>query len=173
MTVLSDITIKQMVNRGELIIKPYEEKNVAGVSVDLRLGPGLLFPDYENMMHISLDEEIKYREDSSMIIPPNSFVLATTLEEFVLPTDICGSVEGRSSVGRRALDVQNAPHIGPGFQGNITLELHNKNPLPFPLKVGDSICQIIFYQIDKKVDIPYQGRYLGQRGTTGSRLRKR
>ena len=79
-------------------------------------------------------------------------------------------VEGRSSIGRLGLQVQNAGFIDAGFEGQITLELENQSPLPIVLQVGVRICQIVFVQMLETAEQPYAGKYLNQRGATPSRL---
>jgi dCTP deaminase len=93
--------------------------------------------------------------------------------EFIrLPADVTAFVEGRSSIGRMGLFIQNAGWVDPGFEGNITLELFNANRLPLRLASGRRICQIVFARMDRATLTPYAGKYQGQRGTVGSRIFK-
>ena len=56
-------------------------------------------------------------------------MLAQTLERVVMPNDLMGLVEGRSSWARVGLSVHlTAPKIDPGFDGTITLEIANMGP---------------------------------------------
>ncbi len=167
---VSDQTILELIRRGELVIKPFVRKNVQSASVDLRLGRGFLVPDYHGIKYISLDSKIKYREidEDETTILPHHFILGTTLEYVCLPNYLTGSVEGKSSVGRRGLFVQNAGWVDPGFEGNITLEFYNAGEVPIKIFAGREICQIVFDFTDKPVKKPYRGRYQGQRGVTGS-----
>lgn len=171
---LSDRTIKELIKKGDLIIKPFRRQNVQSASIDLRLGPGFLVPDYHNIGTLSLDEEVKYRGigGNEITIPPHHFVLGTTLEFVGLPNYLSGSVEGRSSIGRRGLFAQNAGWIDPGFEGNITLELYNANESPIIISAGRRICQLVLELTDKPVERPYKGKYQGQKGTTGSLAHK-
>ncbi|WP_306298989.1 hypothetical protein [Bacillus sp. OV166] len=52
-------------------------------------------------------------------------------------------VEGRSSIGRLGLFIQNAGWVDPGFEGHITLELYNANRVPIELRAGRRIYIII------------------------------
>ena len=121
---------------------------------------------------ISLSEEIKYREleGDTMIIPPHSFLLATTMEYMELPDNLTAFVEGRSSVGRMGLFIQNAGWVDPGFKGEITLELYNANSLPIRLEAGRRICQLVLCSMDKAALSPYNGKYQGQKRSTGSKV---
>ena len=79
-------------------------------------------------------------------------------------------VEGRSSIGRLRLQVQNAGFIDAGFQGQITLELENQSGFPIVLKKGVRICQIVFVQMSQSAEKPYYGKYSAQSGATASLL---
>ena len=76
----------------------------------------------------------------------------------------------RSSIGRIGLFIQNAGWVDPGFKGQITLELYNANSLPIRLRVGRRICQLVFCKMDQQAKNPYDGKYQGQRFSTGSRV---
>jgi dCTP deaminase len=104
------------------------------------------------------------------IIPTRGFVLATTQEVIRLPDYLTAFVEGRSSVGRLGLFIQNAGWVDPGFEGAITLELYNANNAPMRIEAGRRICQLVIAQADQPVARPYRGKYQGQRHTTGSRI---
>ncbi len=168
--ILSDQTLEKMINSGELVVKPLGENSVQPASIDCRLGNHFLIVDDFNMDSIKLDEEIKYREVESDIltIPPKTFLLATTHEYIKVPPDVTAFVEGRSSIGRMGLFIQNAGWVDPGFEGKITLELYNANSLPIQLKAGRRICQLVFCQMDKSAKTPYAGKYQGQSQSMGS-----
>jgi len=126
------------------------------------------------MQIIDLNTEITYREieDDSITIPPHSFLLATTLESVKLPDNLTAFVEGRSSIGRIGLFIQNAGWVDPGFEGQITLELYNANSLPIRLEAGRRICQLVFCKMDQVASVPYRGKYQNQKRATGSQVYK-
>ena len=169
---LSDGTIKEYLDSGKIVIDPIEANQIQPASVDLTLDSNFLVVDDFMKEVISMTDEIKYRklETGSIVIPPKSFILATTRERIKLPNDLVAFVEGRSSIGRMGLFVQNAGWIDPGFEGQITLELFNANQVPIRVDAGRRICQLVFSKLDKPVDKPYSGKYKGQTGTTGSRV---
>lgn len=172
--ILSDKTLKEMIKEGALVCEPIDEQSIQPASIDCRLGDHFLVVE-ENEMHvINMDEEIKYREivADTITIPPHSFLLATTQEYVELPNDLTAFVEGRSSVGRIGLFIQNAGWVDPGFKGQITLELYNASSLPIKLLAGKRICQLVFAKMDQKADTPYNGKYQGQRKAVGSRIFK-
>lgn len=170
--ILSDGTIRKYLQQGDLKIEPIIEEQIQPASVDLRLGNHFLKVDENTIESMSLDKEIKYVEFTSneVIIPPHSFLLATTLEYIKLPNYLTAFVEGRSSIGRIGLFIQNAGWVDPGFEGEITLELYNANRLPIKLTAGRRVCQLVFAEMDKEALCPYNGKYQKQRSATGSRV---
>ncbi|MAH06871.1 dCTP deaminase [Candidatus Pacearchaeota archaeon] len=171
---ISDRTIKELLEKKDLIIEPLNPESLQPASIDLSLGKGFLVVDHHQVKHLTLEDPVPYRkiEGSSVIIPPHHFLLATTKEKIKLPPNISGKVEGRSSIGRRGLFIQNAGWIDPGFEGNITLELYNANESPLEIKSDRRICQLILDYTDKPVLNPYKGKYQKQTGTTGSMVHK-
>jgi len=170
--ILSDKTLKETIASGELVVEPLAEHSIQPASVDCRLGTHYLIVDDNTSDVLTLDSEPKYREIESdeITIPPHSFLLATTMEYVKLPDDLTGFVEGRSSIGRMGLFIQNAGWVDPGFEGRITLELYNANSMPIKLKAGRRVCQLVFCKMDQKADKPYDGKYQRQERSVGSRV---
>lgn len=170
--VLSDGTLKALIESGELVIDPIDEHSIQCSSIDCRLGSHFLDIEAKGMEIITLDSKINYREfeAETIIIPPRSFLLATTKEYIKLPDNITAFVEGRSSIGRLGLFIENAGWVDAGFEGRITLELYNANSLPIKLQAGRRICQLVFVKMDQAAENPYRGKYQGQKKTIGSRI---
>jgi dCTP deaminase len=170
--ILSDKTLKAMIERNELVIEPRAENSIQPASVDCHLGRHFLMVEDRQMHIIDMESKILYREfeGDEIVIPPHSFLLATTEEYIELPNNLTAFVEGRSSIGRIGLFIQNAGWVDPGFKGQITLELYNANSLPIRLNAGRRICQLVFCQMDQAALNPYKGKYQGQRKATGSRI---
>ena len=170
--ILSDKTIKKMVENKELIISPLEEVQIQPASVDVRLGNTFSIIEDSPTGIITLEQELNYKtiEAERYILLPGQFVLATTMEYFELPNNLTAFVEGRSSLGRLGLFIQNAGWVDPGFKGEITLELFNANRCAIELKPGRRIGQMVFAKMDDTALNPYNGKYQGQRGATGSRV---
>jgi dCTP deaminase len=170
--ILSDKTILKMIAEKSLIIEPLERNQIQPASVDIRLGKTFSIVEDSSAGIINLEKEIKYKTITSdtYILLPNQFVLATTMEYFELPNDLTAFVEGRSSLGRMGLFIQNAGWVDPGFKGEITLELYNANRCAIELRAGRRVGQLVFAKMDDIALNPYSGKYQGQRGATGSRV---
>lgn len=172
--ILSDVSLREMLKSGELVVEPLEEYLIQPASIDLRLGTHFLKVDENAFDIIRMDDPIKYVEVTmeEIVIPPFSFMLASTMEYVKLPQNLTAFVEGRSSIGRIGLFVENAGWVDPGFEGELTLELFNANRQPIRLQAGRRICQLVFAQMDRPASAPYQGKYQGQRKPRGSLIYK-
>lgn len=172
--ILSDKTIMKMLEEGTLEISPITQPQIQPASVDVRLGDTFSVVEDSSTGIINLDEEIKYKtiQTDTYVLLPGQFVLATTKEYFALPNNLTAFVEGRSSLGRMGLFIQNAGWVDPGFKGEITLELFNANRCAIELKAGRRVGQLVFAEMDQDALNPYNGKYQGQRGATGSRVFK-
>lgn len=165
-----DKKFKMLVDAG-MITNTYNGA-INPASINLRLGHTFLRPVDDQIL--TLGEEMRYRRyeraDGNVIrIDPGVFMLATTLEYIEVPKSAAAFVQGRSSIGRAGLTVQNAGFVDPGFRGHITLELKNDSPCPILLYPGYPVTQLVFMDA---VDVTegYQGKYLGQTEATGSRM---
>ena len=170
--ILSDHTIMYNVVDNRLAIEPLDPKQIQPASVDIRLGNTFsIVEDFPDGI-ITMDSKIAYKTITvdRYVLMPGQFVLATTMEYFKLPENLTAFVEGRSSLGRMGLFIQNAGWVDPGFEGEITLELFNANKCAIELKAGRRVGQLVFAEMDKPALHPYNGKYQGQKGATGSKV---
>ena len=142
-------------------------------SINLRLGKTFAVPA-KMIDGITLGERLPYDkieigEMDRYPLKAGGFVLATTKEYVFMPDDAAAFVQGRSSIGRIGLTVQNAGFIDPGFHGSITLELVNESPSTIFLIPGYPVAQLVFFDCSP-VKSPYRGKYNGQIEATESRM---
>ena len=165
--IIPDVELKKLVEQGYLP----EGLNIGPSSVDLTLAESFSWPAPQKDQ-IVLGEAVHHEElkTSRYVLEPNHFVLASTAELIRVPVNMAAYVEGRSSIGRLGLQIQNAGFIDAGFHGQITLELENQSSYPIVLQSGVRICQIVFVQMSAEAEKPYCGKYNGQTGATPSRL---
>ena len=76
-------------------------------------------------------------------------ILAETFERVVIPNDLVGFVEGRSSWARVGLSIHvTAPKIDPGFDGKTALEIKNVGSANIKLAaLDDQPAQILFMRL--------------------------
>jgi dCTP deaminase len=181
-SVLSDGTIRRLVDEGRIAIDPWDPGLVQPASVDLRLGNS--FRVFHNHRVTSIDlrepptnltEEVVIEEDEPFVIHPGEFCLGRTLEHVELPDDIVARIEGKSSLGRLGLIVHaTAGFCDPGWRGTLTLELNNLTRVPIKLWPGLLIAQLSFMTLDRAAERPYGhealgSHYQGQVAATESR----
>lgn len=174
--ILNDKTIRKYISEKIIEIRPFDDIQIQPSSVDLRLGYDfLIYPEDLDIIDVKdpYFQNRLIREEatsSGFIIKPKQFVLATTIEYIKLPDFITAFVEGRSSLGRLGLFIENAGWVDAGFEGNITLEFYNANSIPIKIYPEMRICQLVFAKMEDKAERPYRGKYQGQRGTTASKI---
>lgn len=99
-------------------------------------------------------------------IPPNSFVLAQSLEYFRIPRNVCCIVIGKSSYARCGIIINITP-LEPEWEGHITIEISNTAPLPARIYANEGIGQVLFLESDEPCEVSYadkKGKYQGQKG---------
>lgn len=91
------------------------------------------------------------------VIPPNSFVLARTVEYFRIPRNVMTICLGKSTYARCGLIVNVTP-FEPEWEGYVTLEISNTTPLPARIYANEGIAQVIFLEGDGVCEISYADR---------------
>lgn len=107
-------------------------------------------------------------ESDVCIIPPNSFVLARTVEYFRIPKNILTICLGKSTYARCGIIVNVTP-LEPEWEGHVTLEFSNTTPLPAKIYANEGVAQMIFLESDETCLVSYKdrdGKYQGQKGVT-------
>jgi len=102
------------------------------------------------------------------IIPPNSFVLARTIEYFRIPRNVLTICLGKSTYARCGIIVNVTP-FEPEWEGYVTLEFSNTTPLPAKIYANEGVAQVIFFESEEECEISYKdrkGKYQGQTGVT-------
>lgn len=95
------------------------------------------------------------------IIPPNSFVLARTVEYFRIPRSVLTVCLGKSTYARCGIIVNVTP-FEPEWEGFVTLEISNTTPLPAKIYANEGIAQVLFFEADEVCDVSYadkKGKY--------------
>lgn len=180
--VLSDRTIRRLIEQQRIVIDPFDDSLVQPSSVDVRVDR--LFRVFHNGRYPFIDvkqemegltELVEIEDDRPFILHPGEFVLGSTLERIAIPDDLVARLEGKSSLGRLGLLIHStAGFIDPGWDGHVTLELSNVANLPITIYYGMKIGQLSFVQMTEPAETPYGAdalgsKYRGQTGPTPSR----
>lgn len=181
--VKNDRWIREMAQKG--MIEPFNRKQVRkgvisyGVSsygYDMRIGDE--FKIFTNINNTVVDPKsfdpksfVDYKGDVC-IIPPNSFVLASSLEYFRIPRDVLVICLGKSTYARCGLVVNVTP-LEPEWEGHVTIEISNTTPLPAKIYANEGIAQLLFLQAAEICEVSYKdkaGKYQAQKGITLPRM---
>ncbi len=182
--VLSDRTIRRLLEEGAIGIDPYDEALLQPSSVDVRVDR--YFRVFRNSRYPYIDvkqeqedlTELVEIDEEPFILHPGEFVLGSTLETVRLADDLVARLEGKSSLGRLGLLIHStAGFVDPGWDGHVTLELSNVANLPITIYHGMKIGQLSFMQLSEAAERPYGSgglgsKYQGQKGPTPSRYWK-
>ena len=163
------------------LIEPFSEKQVregvvsyglSSYGYDLRVSDE--FKIFTNVNSAVIDPKafdersfVSVRADS-VIIPPNSFALARSVEYFRIPRDVLAICVGKSTYARCGIIVNVTP-FEPEWEGFATLEISNTTPLPAKIYANEGIAQVLFFQSDEPCEMSYkdkQGKYQAQVGVT-------
>jgi dCTP deaminase len=179
--VLSDKTIRALLEEGRIEIDPYDPSLLQPSSVDVRVDR--YFRVFRNSRYPYIDVKAEQEDltemveidDEPFILHPGEFVLGSTLERVRLPDDLVARLEGKSSLGRLGLLIHStAGFIDPGWNGHVTLELSNVANLPITIYHRMKIGQLSFVRLTEAAEHPYGSdglgsKYQDQRGPTPSR----
>ena len=186
MSVKSDRWIKDMaINHGMIsnFVESQVEKGILSYGVssygyDARVSNEFkIFTNVNNALidpkNMQTDSFIEKTGDFC-IIPPNSFVLASTVEYFKIPRDVLVVCLGKSTYARCGIIVNVTP-LEPEWEGHVTLEFSNTTTLPVKIYANEGVCQFIFLGADEECDNSYKdkkGKYMNQVGITLPRIQK-
>jgi dCTP deaminase len=189
MTVLCDTQIRELVG-----IEPFQDNDkrpgrisfgVSSYGYDVRVGSHFkIFTDvtphggqaivdpknFSDDMFVTVDTDLTGRDH--VIIPPNSFALAATVEQIHVPRDVLAICVGKSTYARCGIIVNVTP-LEPEWRGHVTLEISNTTPLPAKIYANEGIAQMVFLKADRACAVSYQdknGKYQDQRGLTLPRV---
>ncbi|MHC5024358.1 MAG: dCTP deaminase [Planctomycetota bacterium] len=183
MPVLCDTQIRELIG-----IEPFAENDrrpgtvsygVSSYGYDVRVGTLFkIFTDVSPDGGQAIVDPKRFTDDSfitidtdqtgrdHVIIPPNSFALAETVEWLEIPRDVLVICVGKSTYARCGIIVNVTP-LEPEWRGRVTLEISNTTPLPAKIYAQEGIAQMIFLKADRVCAVSYadkQGKYQDQQG---------
>ena len=180
MTVLSDKWIKKAAKSSGMI-KPFVGKQIrkgkisfglSSYGYDARVSNEFkIFTNIKGAIadpkNFTEDNFVTVKGEPSILIPPNSFALASSLEYFKMPRNVTGLVTAKSSYARCGLGTPPTV-LEAGWHGNLVLEFSNHTSNSIKLYANSGAAQILFFSGDQP-EISYsdrKGKYQGQVGIT-------
>jgi len=177
----NDLWIKHMAKNHKMI-EPFKDKLISKGKISYGLssyGYDMRVADEFYIFHNAYPTEVidpkNFKENYFIkhkgkycVIPPNSFVLARSIEYFRIPKNVLAIVLGKSSYARCGIIVNITPGE-PGWEGRFTIEISNTTPLPAKIYAAEGIAQVIFLEADEVCKISYadrKGKYQRQKNIT-------
>lgn len=184
MTIKADRWIRQMaIEQG--MIEPFVDRQIrdgiisyglTSYGYDMRVANQ--FKVFTNVYNVIVDP--KHFNPRSFVdieaeycdIPPNSFALARSVEQFRIPRAVSCLVIGKSTYARIGVIVNVTP-LEPEWHGFVTIEISNTTPLPARIYAHEGIGQVLFFESDEPCEVSYadkRGKYQGQEGIVLPRI---
>ncbi|MCO5287059.1 MAG: dCTP deaminase [Chitinophagaceae bacterium] len=152
--ILSDTRILEEVEKGSIVITPWDRTKLGSNSYDVHLGKHLaVYKDA--VLDAKRHNEVAHFEipDEGFVLQPDQLYLGVTLE-YTETHHHVPFLEGKSSTGRLGIDIHATAGKGDiGFCGHWTLEISCK--VPVRIYWGMPIGQLIYFPLEGEVSIAY------------------
>ncbi len=152
--ILSDFAILKEIDRGNIIISPFDRNALGTNSYDVHLGSELA---------VYTDEILDAKEENSLryftipaeglVLSPAELYLGVTLE-YTESHHHVPFLEGKSSAGRLGIDIHATAGKGDvGFCNHWTLEISCRRPVR--IYAGMPIGQLIYFSVEGEIERSY------------------
>ena len=163
---LSDKRIVEERDLGNIVIEPYDERQLGTNSYDCRLGEWYFQPTkYLDVIDFTDEEQAlsfwgePVRAEGTIVVKPGTTILAHTQEVIGARNGFTTTMHARSSIGRSGLSVCKCAGVGDvGYVSRWTMEISNHTTCSIVLPVGIRICQIKFDAVGETLK-EYLGKY--------------
>jgi dCTP deaminase len=163
---LSDKRILEEREQGNIVIEPFDLRQLGTNSYDCRLGEWYFQPTkYLDVIDFTDEEEARafwgepLKAEGTIIVKPGTTILAHTLETIGGRNGITTQMHARSSIGRSGLSVCKCAGVGDvGYIARWTMEISNHTTCAIVLPVGIRVCQIKFDYVGETLQ-EYAGKY--------------
>ena len=123
--IFSKKAIQQAIDKKLISISPFSEVQIESAHINLHAG-----------------------NTRPLTVKPNGFVLTTTKETITFADSICGFIEGRASLAKKGISIeQSSTFIEPGTNNMITLEVFNASDKEVIIEAGQEIAKLFITKI--------------------------
>jgi len=152
--ILSDKRILEAIEKGEIVIEPYDRSCLGTNSYDVHLGKYLAV--YKNrVLDAKVHNDIDHLEigEEGFVLQPGTLYLGVT-EEYTETHTTVPFLEGKSSIGRLGIDIHATAGKGDvGFCNTWTLEISVVQPVR--VYAGMPIGQLIYFAVEGDIERYY------------------
>jgi dCTP deaminase len=155
--ILSDKRILEEIDKGNIIIEPFNREKLGTNSYDVHLGKYLA--NYKDRtLDAKLHNEIEHFEipKTGFVLQPNTLYLGVTMEYTETHAHV-PFLEGKSSTGRLGIDIHATAGKGDvGFCNTWTLEISATQPVR--IYAGMPIGQLIYFVVEGEIETLYNSK---------------
>jgi dCTP deaminase len=152
--ILSDVKILEEIEKGTILIEPYNRECLGTNSYDVHLGKYLaIYKD--RVLDAKKHNEVEHFEigEEGFVLQPNTLYLGVTAEYTETHAHV-PFLEGKSSIGRLGIDIHATAGKGDvGFCNNWTLEISVAQPVR--VYAGMPVGQLIYFVVDGSIENMY------------------
>ena len=152
---LVDNQIKELIETKGLI-ENSSGNNISNICYDLRI-ENIIMPNNSND---------NYRDNTIYQLNPGEVVFISTIENINMPNNLCGIVVEKNSLIRLGLNIS-SPVYQPGHHTKIFIRVQNISDSIITLEKSMPVCSIMFYELSKTPDTPYNGDFSDEFRFTG------
>lgn len=155
--ILSDKKILEAIEKGEIVIDPFDRKNLGTNSYDVHLGKWLAYYK-DHILDAKKHNEVEHFEipEEGFVLHPNTLYLGVTME-YTETHCAVPFLEGKSSIGRLGIDIHATAGKGDvGFCNTWTLEISCTHPVR--VYEGMPIGQLIYFRVDGDIENLYHSK---------------
>ncbi len=168
---LSDLTIKEYIEKGKIVINGEYEIETNGVS--LHLSNELLIPKPYQIVDSKNPKEIEYIKynllQTPYVLRPNEFVLGSTKEVIKTDKDILTIIDGRSTYARLGMSIHITAMVLDGLpfnQESSVLEIKNNGVFNILLHPGEKVGTYLFTLLSTPIQKNKESVYDNQNSVT-------
>ncbi|HEV3310031.1 MAG TPA: dCTP deaminase [Chloroflexota bacterium] len=163
---LSDKRIVEELQAGNIVIEPFDQRQLGTNSYDCRLGDWYFQPtQFAEVVDFTDEAQAlafwggPIHADGAILVKPGTTILAHTQEVVGARNGITTTMHARSSIGRSSLSVCKCAGVGDvGYVSRWTMEISNHSTCSIIVPVGLRICQIKFDFVGDTLK-EYHGKY--------------
>jgi len=158
MNVLNDKIIKQLIQKGEQVVHPFEEDNLQPASIDLRLGSTYYKYNLDNhyiLGEVIDTEKVEKNKFKTLLLKSNEAAFIGIHEKITIPKNAIGIIFPRSSITRLGIQIITT-YMNPGYSGYMPLTIINHTDLPITLKPGYRVAQLILLALNSLPEKQYK-----------------
>lgn len=149
--ILTDKQILEASEKGDIFIKPFDEKQIQAATYDLRVG--------DQGATTSTKKRVSIKDTGYLLLAPGDFGIVTVLEEIRISPQHAARFGLRSKYARKGLIATTGPQIDPGYHGRLIVGITNLTSKTVSLPYKDDFLSVEFHRLEEPAKRPYDGPY--------------